>query len=58
MSEYKPKFVANREWSKDIKFNNHWYHLKSLFDQSVCDYDLIKQYSMIQMMILILTKNH
>lgn len=39
MSEYKPKFVANREWSKDIKFNNHWYHLKSLFDQSVCDYD-------------------
>lgn len=27
------KHLANQEWSKDIKFNGHWYHLQALFDQ-------------------------
>lgn len=26
------KFTKNREWTKQFKFNNHWYVLKSLFD--------------------------
>lgn len=31
----KAKYLANREWAKDIKFNGHWYHLQSLFDKAI-----------------------
>lgn len=30
----KTRYLANREWSKNFKFNNYWYQLKSLYDDS------------------------
>jgi len=27
------KYKANKEWTKDFKFNGYWYRLSSLFDR-------------------------
>ena len=32
MKKEKKKYLTNREWTKEFKFNNHWFRLKSLFD--------------------------
>lgn len=39
MKKYKPQYLANTEWTKDIKFNNHWYHLRSVFDNDQNEFD-------------------
>lgn len=29
------KYIANREWTKKLKFNNNWYVLKAMYDNLV-----------------------
>jgi len=36
---YRPRYKANKEWEKDIKFNRHWYHLSSLYDTEQFDFN-------------------
>ncbi|WQJ53370.1 MAG: hypothetical protein [Wendovervirus sonii] len=37
--DYKPRYKANKEWQKNVKFNKHWYHLESLYDNELYDFN-------------------